>query len=129
MARPLIWLMKLPAAGPRQPARLDVADCGSELVWTRQIGGSILRTRQCVIGSRLIERSGLGAIAFALSVEEGALVYRQSSFRVGGLPVPTSLSPRVAAVVSAAAEGWHVLVTVKWREWIVCRYAGTMRAL
>ena len=46
LARPIIWLMKLPAAGPRQPVRLDVAEDGSELVWTRRIGGSILRTRQ-----------------------------------------------------------------------------------
>ena len=109
--------------------RLDVAEDGSELVWTRRIGESVLRTRQCArSGSRLVERSGLGRVSFDLAVEDGALLYRQSSFHVAGLPVPSSLSPRVGAVVSATADGWHVVVTVEWRGRIVCRYAGTIRA-
>jgi hypothetical protein len=128
LTRPIIWLMKLPAAGPRQPVRLDVAEDGSELVWARRIGRSILRTRQCASGSRLVERSGLGRVSFDLAVEDGALLYRRSSIHVAGLPVPSSLSPRVGAVVSATAEGWRVVVTVTWRGRIVCRYAGTMRA-
>ena len=128
LAHPIIWLMKLPAAGPRQPVRLDVADDGSELVWTRRIGGSILRTRQRASGSRLVERSGLGRVSFDLAVEDGALLYRQASMHVAGLPLPSSLSPRAEAVVSATAEGWRVVVTVTWRGRIVCRYAGTIRA-
>jgi Domain of unknown function (DUF4166) len=128
LARPIIWLMKLPASGRRQPVRLDVAEDGSELVWTRRIGGSILRTRQRASGSRIVEHSGLGRVSFALAVDDGALLYRQSRFHVAGLPVPSSLSPRVGAVVSATVEGWHVAVTVTWRGRIVCRYGGTMRA-
>ena len=131
LTRPIIWLMKLPAAGPRQPVRLDVAEDGSELVWTRRIGESVLRTRQYATGasgSRLVERSGIGRISFDLAVDDGALLYRQSSFHVAGVPVPSSLSPRVEAVVSATAEGWHVVVTVEWRGRIVCRYAGAIRA-
>ena len=128
LVRPMIWLMKLPAAGPRQPVRLEVAGDGTELVWTRRIGRSLLRTRQRVSGSRLVERSGLGRVSFNLAVEDGALLYRHSSIHVAGLPVPSSLSPRVGAVVSGTAEGWRVEVTVTWRARIVCRYAGTMRA-
>jgi hypothetical protein len=127
LARLVIWLMKLPVAGPRQPVRLEVAEEGSDLVWTRRIGRSILRTRQRVIGSRLVERSGLGRITFDLAVGDGALLYRQSSIHVAGLRVPSSLSPRVAAVVSPTAEGWHVVVTVTWRGGILCRYAGSIR--
>jgi hypothetical protein len=127
LARPLIWSMKLPAAGPRQPVRLVVSGNSSELVWTRRIGRSILRTRQRAIGSRLVERSGLGRVSFDLAVEDGALLYRQSSFHVAGLPVPSALSPGVGAVVSATAEGWHVAVTVTWRGRILCRYAGAIR--
>ena len=85
----------------------QVAEDGSDLVWTRHIGGSTLRTRQRASGSRLVERSGLGRISFDLAVEDGSLLYRQSSIHVLGLPVPSSLSPRVEAVVSATAEGWH----------------------
>jgi hypothetical protein len=120
--------MKLPAAGPRQPVRLQVVEDGSELVWTRSIGRAVLRTRQRASGSRIVERSGLGRVSFDLAVEDGALLYRQSSISVVGLPVPTSLSPCVGAVVSATAEGWRVVVTVTWRGRIVCRYAGTIHA-
>ena len=127
VAPPLIWLMKLPAAG-LQPVRLDVTGDGTELVWTRRIGKSILRTRQRAIGSRLVERSGLGRVTFDLSVEDGGLLYRQSAIHLAGLPVPSSMSPRVKAAVSATADGWHVVVTVTWRGQIVCRYAGSMRA-
>jgi hypothetical protein len=128
LARPMIWLMHLPAAGPGQPVRLDVAENGAELVWTRRIGRSRLRTRQRASGSRIVERLGLGRISFDLAVEEGALRYRQSSIHVAGLPVPSSVSPRVGAVVSGTGEGWRVAVAVTWFGRIVCRYAGTVRA-
>ena len=127
LAPPLVWLMNLPAAGRGQPVRLDVAEDGAELVWTRRIGGSVLRTRQSSRGSRLVERSGLGRVAFDLRVEDGGLLYRQSSLHLAGLPLPSSMSPRVAAVASATTDGWHVVVTVTWRGRIVCRYAGSMR--
>ena len=128
LAPPLIWLMKLPPAGPHRPVRLNVTVHGAELVWTRRIGESMLQTRQCARGSRLVERSGLGCVAFELSVEDGALLYRQSAIHVAGLPLPSLVSPRVAAVASATADGWHVVVTVTWRGRMVCRYAGSMRA-
>lgn len=128
LARPIIWLMNLPAAGARQPVELDVIEDGSELVWTRRIGRSILRTRQRASGARLVERSGVGSVSFDLSVEDGALVYRHSAVHVAGLPVPVALSPRVAAVISATTDGWRVVVTVKFRGQIVCRYAGAIHA-
>jgi hypothetical protein len=121
--------MKLPAAGLRQPVRLDVAEDGPDLVWTRRIGRSLLQTRQRANGSRLVERSGRGCVAFDLIVEDGAVLYQQSSLHVIGLPVPASLSPRVRALVSATTDGWRVVVTVQWRGRMVCRYAGDMRAL
>ena len=128
MSQALVRLMKLPAAGSRQPVELDVAARGSELVWSRRIGGIVLRTRQYANGSRLVERAGLGRVVFDLTADDGALLYRQASLHVAGVPLPGSLSPRVSAVVSAAAEGWHVAVTVRWRGRIVCRYAGQVRA-
>jgi hypothetical protein len=127
-ARSIIWLMKLPAAGARQPVRLDVAEDGPELVWTRRIGASHLRTRQRASGSGIVERLGVGRISFELAAEDGALLYRQTALHVAGVPVPASLSPRVGAVISATTEGWHVMVTVRWHGRIVCRYGGTMRA-
>ena len=128
LSRALIRLMKLPDAGGRQPVELDVAARGAELVWSRRIGRIVLRTRQRASGSRLVERAGLGRVFFDLSVDDGALLYRQASLHVAGLPLPCSLSPRVSAIVSAAVEGWHVDVTVRWRDRVVCRYAGSVRA-
>ena len=128
LTRPLIWLMTLPAAGSGQPVRLDVAADGSELVWTRRIGGSMLTTRQRASGSRLEERSGLGRVSFDLAVEDARLLYRQSSIHVAGLRVPEAWSPRVSAVVAPTMEGWHVAVTVEWRGRTVCRYAGSIHA-
>jgi hypothetical protein len=128
LARQTVWLMNLPAAGLRQPVSLNVVEDGAELIWTRRIGGSLLRTRQRAIGSRLLERSGLGGVSFELSVKNGALMYTQSSIQIAGVPVPASLSPRIGALVSATADGWRVEVTVTWRGRIICRYAGTIRA-
>ena len=125
---PMIWLMKLPKAGLDQPVRLEVTGDGSELVWTRRIGRAILRTRQHARGARIAERSGLGCVTFDIAVKDGALVYRQASIQIAGLPVPAVLGPRVSAVVSPTAEGWHVTVTVNWRGWLLCRYAGAIHA-
>ena len=128
LAQLIISVLNLPAAGLHQSVRLEVAEDGSELVWMRQIGKTVLRTRQRAHGSRLVERLGLGSISFDLVVKSGALLYQHSSMRFAGLPVPFALTPRVAAVVSPTAGGWHVDVTVTWRDRIVCRYAGSMRA-
>jgi hypothetical protein len=125
----MVWLMKLPAAGLRQPVWLEVSEDGADLVWTRRIGRVVLRTRQRAKGTRIVERAGSGSVAFALSVHDGALLYRQSSIHVAGLPLPSWSGPHVDAVVAATAEGWSVAVTVQWRGRLVCRYGGALRAL
>ena len=124
----MIWLMKLPAAGSGQPTRLDVTGDGSEIVWTRCIGRSVLQTRQRADGSRLVERSGVGRVSFDLAAQDAALLYRNSSFQFAGIRIPSTFSPHAAAVVSPTPDGWHVAVTITWRERIVCRYSGRMRS-
>src|SRR5690349_6289537 len=44
--KPLIKLLKLPAAGVSEPVRLEVTAERDELVWARRIGAVDLRTRQ-----------------------------------------------------------------------------------
>jgi hypothetical protein len=122
----LIQLMKLPGAGRGQRVRIDVAEAGADVEWCRRIGSSILRTRQKAVGSQLVERSGIGAVAFELAVEDGALLYRQAWMSVAGIRIPSSISPHVNARVSSAAAGWHVDVIVTWRTHLVCRYTGVM---
>lgn len=123
----LVRLMSLPAAGRGQPVRLEVAAVGTQLEWVRRIGSSVLRTRQEALGPRLIERHRLGRVMFALVVDGGALVYRQISVGVAGLPLPPFASPRVEARVSPEPDGWHVDVLVTWRTHLICRYAGSLR--
>lgn len=125
----LIRVMKLPAAGPRQPVRLDVASAGTDLRWTRCIGSSVLRTYQRASGTHLEEREGFGRIAFRLDAADGALLYEQAWIRIGGVRVPAPIAPHVRARVSPAGLGWNVEVTVSWRGHLVCRYAGTMHPL
>jgi hypothetical protein len=120
--------MKLPAAGPRQPVRLDVEPAGADLRWTRRIGTSVLRTYQRASGARLEEREGIGRIAFTLDAVDGALRYEQAWIRIGGIRVPAAIAPHVRARVSPAGPDWTVEVMVSWRGHPVCRYAGTMRA-
>lgn len=122
----MVRLMKLPAAGRGQRVRLDVTPFGADVEWTRRIGSSVLRTRQRAVGPLLVESNGIGCVAFALEVEDGALLYRQVSMRVAGILVPSFVRPRVSARVSPAAEGWRVEVAVTWRDHLVCRYAGVL---
>ncbi len=120
----MIRLMKLPAAGRSQAVRLDVSAAGAELAWMRQIGASVLRTRQYATGLLLVERSGIGRVVFGLAVDHGSLLYRQRSMSVAGVHLPAFISPRVSASVSPVASGWRVSVAVEWRARLLCRYAG-----
>jgi hypothetical protein len=125
----LVRLMRLPAAGRGQRVRLDVTPTGAGLEWTRRIGSSVLRTRQRVAGALLVEDHGIGCVAFALKVEDGALLYRQVWMRVAGILVPSFIRPRVSARVSPAARGWRVEVAVTWRGHLVCGYAGVLEVV
>ena len=132
----LIRMMKLPASGTNLPVILNVtneprrADAGTAMVWRRQIGATVLDTRQFARAGRLVEQSGPGAVEFALHVDRsGNLQYEDVSCRFLGVPLPRFLAPRVQAQVSANSSGWYVDVTVRWRGHLVCRYGGTMQAL
>ena len=124
----LVALMQLPAAGRAQPVRLDVTATDRELLWMRQIGSTVLRTRQEAHGRRIVEQHHIGRIAFELDVENGALVYRQVAISAAGVPLPGFLIPHVHARVSPAGGGWRVEVAVTWRRHLVCRYSGVMEA-
>lgn len=126
MTRTLARLLRLPSAGYGQVVHLEVTADGDELRWTRRVGAVVLRTRQSASHRFIVERYGLGTIVFELALEGSALVYRQASFRIAGIPVPRFLAPHVAARVSPANGGWRVEVLVEWRAHLVCRYGGRM---
>jgi hypothetical protein len=131
----LIHIMKLPEKGTNLPVVLHVTSeprandrVRATMVWRRQIGATVLDTRQFARNERLVEQSGPGTIEFALQADtHGSLHYSDVACRIMGVPLPRSLAPRVRAQVSANANGWHVEVNVQWRGHLVCRYAGSMR--
>lgn len=124
----LVKLWKLPNAGRAQRVQLEVTARGEELLWARRIGSVSLRTRQRAMGSRIVERAGLGSIVFDIDAADGALSYRQCALRLAGLPIPRSVAPFVTACITPAPGGWHVDVLIAWRGHFICRYAGLMAA-
>src|SRR5688572_21557427 len=78
----LVRMMKLPASGTNLPVALNVtneprsADAGTAMVWRRQIGATVLDTRQFARDGRLVEQSGPGTVEFALQADDnGSLHY------------------------------------------------------
>jgi hypothetical protein len=131
----LIRMMKLPAKGTNLPVVLHVMNeprandrVRPTMVWQRQIGATVLDTRQFARNERLVEQSGPGTIEFALQADaHGSLHYVDVACRLMGVPLPRFLAPRVRAQVSPNDSGWHVEVNVQWRGRLVCQYAGAMR--
>jgi len=136
----LVLLMKLPAQGTQLPVVLHVSNASTggdgghggavAMVWRRQIGGTVLDTRQFARAGRLVEQSGPGTVEFALqATADGALQYESTGAWFLRIPIPRCLAPRVRAQVSAHGSGWHVEVNVQWRGHLVCRYGGAMRSV
>jgi hypothetical protein len=130
----LIRVMKLPARGTSLPVTLRVtnepglATGVTTMAWRRQIGATVLATRQFARAGHLVEQSGPGTVAFLLRADaDGSLQYESATCRFLHLRIPRSLSPRVRAQVSPDADGWRVEVAVEWRGRPVCRYGGVMR--
>jgi hypothetical protein len=131
----LVWIMKLPARGTSVPVHLQVVYESAtrgvrspDMRWTRRIGRSRLETRQYAEDDSLVEKSGAGCVVFVLHAADGSLNYERLSTRFMGLRVPSPFSPRIHACVSPDPAGWHVDVTVHWRNHLVCRYWGRMRS-
>jgi hypothetical protein len=133
LARFFVGLMHLPAPGPAKPVTLRVTEAidgaAGVMHWNRVFGKSRLRTCQSAWRGLLLERSGPGSITYRLRVDDGALVYEQTSMRVLNLPISSGMTPNVRARASGASTGWHVDVIVEWRGYLVCRYTGRMAAV
>jgi len=118
-ARALARLAGLPAGGEGVRVRLSVTHTEDGRVerWHRTFGGRVFDTSQREGEGRLLaERAGPVELLFRLSVEEGALVYRQAgaALCLGRLrvPLPPALAPRVEAREQGADDRRSVLVYV-----------------
>jgi hypothetical protein len=118
-ARTLARLFGLPSEGERVRVCLSVTQTedGAAERWHRTFEGRVFDTLQREGGGGLLaERAGLIELLFRLSVEGGALVYKQAgaALRFGPLrvPLPRGLAPRVEARERGDEDGESVHVHV-----------------
>jgi hypothetical protein len=131
----LVRIMQLPAAGKNVPVVLHVTNetrngqqGSATMSWRRQIGATVLDTRQFARDERLVEQSGPGCVEFALRTgDDGSLRYEAVACRFLRVRLPRWLSPHVRAQVCPTTTGWRVEVVVEWRGQLICRYGGPMR--
>jgi hypothetical protein len=134
LARVVARLMGLPLGGEAVPLLLSVEPYEGGERWRRTFAGKDFVTEQSEhAGPLLLERNGPFELLFRLSVEGGALAYRQerAALRAGGLKIklPRLLAPRVEAWERADKDG-GVRVSVCVTSPLVgllIRYEGLVR--
>ncbi len=121
LARLLVRLMRLPAAGEAVPVRLVLTYHRAGERWERTFAGKPFITEQHAgVGQHMVERIGLVEVWYRLRAADHALSYVQTraGIRLGPLliPLPRLLSPHIAAREWAqpAEPGVHVSVSVTW---------------
>jgi hypothetical protein len=117
LARVVARLMGLPEGGEAVPLLLSVEPHGGGERWRRNFAGREFVTEQGEhAGALMAERTGPFELLFRLSVEGGALAYRQEGaflrVRSLGVRLPRLLAPRVEAWERADRGGVRVSVRV-----------------
>ena len=102
----------LPAVTPSVRVVLRVHVDGERELWTRVFPDRELRTLQWLERGRLIEGAGPLRLAFDVAADESGMRLTSRGCRVFGVPLPRAAAPAVTALVSAAANGWQVDVSI-----------------
>ena len=124
--RGLAWVCGLPRPGVDVPVELEVEPDASGETWRRRFAGRPFVTRQWREGPELIERSGPLELRFRLRGGTAGLVFEPRGARLGRLPLPAWLSPRVVASVRGEDE-LEVAVRLEIPALgELCRYAGRL---
>ena len=87
LARWFARATRLPPAG-KGAIEVEIDARGHGERWTRRIGGHAMPSRLWSQDRLLCEQLGLVRFGFALTVEEGVLVWRVARVRALGLPLP-----------------------------------------
>jgi hypothetical protein len=135
LARLMVWLARMPAAGESVDVRLAVVPYKHGEEWRRTFAGRPLVSFQTRRPDGLLgEDMGPVQSRFRLEVVEGALIYHSAgaALRLGPLriPLPRWSAPRVSACEKAAPDGDAVEVCVEVRMpllGLVLAYEGTIR--
>jgi len=88
LARLCGWATRLPPSG--HGAITVTIDSSSEReTWTRHVAGHAMRSRLWAVDGLLTEKLGLVTFGFALSIEQGQLIWRVERVRaLGFIPLP-----------------------------------------
>lgn len=133
LVRLLIWLLRLPRAGPEVPVHLHVTRHPAGEGWVRQFGERrIVTVQRAVAGGLLGERFGPLEFQFRLQIDGGAVDYIQQRavINVGKLclPLPRGIAPQVSATESAVGTDRtfvHVTVSLPGLGLLI-EYAGEL---
>jgi hypothetical protein len=101
VGRFLAWLFQLPAATDDAAIAVEFETSGGGEVWTRRIGGRVMRSRQ-FIGVRkrpgwIVERFGVLDFDLEVRVAERRLALTMRGMRCCSLPLPRALWPAIEA--------------------------------
>jgi hypothetical protein len=130
----LAWLFQFPAATDDAAIAVEFEMSGGGEVWTRRIGGRVMRSRQ-FIGVRrpsgwIVERFGVLDFDLEVSVAGQRLALVMRGMRCCGLPVPRALWPTIEATESEEEARFCFDVTiglplvgrlVRYRGWLTDR--------
>jgi hypothetical protein len=128
------WLFQLPAATDGAPIVVEFAASGTGELWTRRLGGRVMRSRQ-FIGLRrpkgwIVERFGILDFDLEVQVGDGRLRLSMRGMRCCGLPLPRALWPAIEATESEEEGRFHFDVQiglpligrlVRYRGWLTDR--------
>jgi len=106
--RRVAYLFQLPAPTDDAPIAVEFAASGMGELWTRRIGGRVMRSRQ-VIGLRkpagwIVERFGILDFDLLVQVSDERLALSMVGMRCCGLPLPRALWPTIEAAESEEQE-------------------------
>jgi hypothetical protein len=116
-----------PPAATGVALEVEIASSAGGERWTRNFGGHPMRSTMWAENGMLCERLGLVTFAFALSVDDGALVWRVRRVRALGVPLPAGWFDGVRARESEIDGRYHFDVEarlplagllVHYRGWI-----------
>ncbi|MDR3385461.1 MAG: DUF4166 domain-containing protein [Rudaea sp.] len=92
-----------PPAAQGVALQVQIAATSAGERWTRNFAGHLMRSTMWARDGLLCERLGLVTFGFALSTEDGVLVWRVRSVRALGLPLPAPWFDGVRACESEVA--------------------------
>ncbi len=88
LARLCAWATALPPSAACVPVRVEITSNHDTERWDRRFGQHRMPSRFVADGNLLLERIGLVAFGFALTVADGELIWSVRRVRVLGLPLP-----------------------------------------